>query len=155
MTWNEFYNKLISANTPHDTNIKIKGQDHELVFVASYYTEHYPDDEYLKVFFRDDTVLQVVPDTKELFFCDDERRNIDRGMIHDDRLVIDGKEYILQNGDDKQFVKKIYFGDLSDGEGECIFSDYAFQDEVWSLAVLDNGEVSDIHVKAIELKDIG
>ena len=69
-------------------------------------------------------------------------------------MKIDGKEYLLNNNDDKQFVKKIYFGNIEDGEGECVFSDYGFADEVWSLAVLDNRKESDMHMKRIDIKDV-
>ena len=108
------------------------------------------------MFFDDDTILEIIPNAKELYFCDDARRKIDTSLITDsgEYLKIDGKEYILNNKDDKQFVKNVHFGNLEDGEGECVFSDYGFADEVWSLATLDNGKESDVHVKRIDVKDV-
>lgn len=134
----------------------IKGKIRKAVFCASYFTEHYPDELYFKVFFDDDTILEIMPNTEELYFCDDVRREVDRKLITDfgEYLKIDGKEYLLNNNDDKQFVKKIYFGNIEDGEGECVFSDYGFADEVWSLAVLDNRKESDMHMKRIDIKDV-
>ena len=61
---------------------------------------------------------------------------------------------MLDNSNDKQFVKKIYYGDIKDGEGECVFSDYGFADEIWSLATLDDGRVSDIRAKKISIEGI-
>ena len=126
------------------------------MFCASYCTEHYPDEEYFKVFFDDGTVLEIMPNTEDLYFCDDMRRKIDRNLITDfgEHLKIDGKEYLLDNSNDKQFVKKIYYGDIKDGEGECVFSDYGLADEIWSLATLDDGRVSDIHAEKISIDDI-
>lgn len=134
----------------------IKGKIRKAVFCASYYTERYPDEVYFKVFFDDDTILEIMPSSEELYFCDDARREVDKNLITDfgEYLKIDGKEYLLYNYNDKQFVKKVYFGNLEDGEGECVFSDYGFADEIWSLAVLDNDKESDVHVKIIDVKDV-
>ena len=136
--------------------MKIIGKIRKAVFWASYFTELYTVELYFKVFFDDDTILEIMPNTEELYFCDDVRREVDRKLITDfgEYLKIDGKEYLLNNNDDKQFVKKIYFGNIEDGEGECVFSDYGFADEVWSLAVLDNRKESDMHMKRIDIKDV-
>ena len=74
--------------------------------MASYYTIHYPDEEYYKVFFDDDTILIMMPETESLYFCDDERREVDRELITDfgEYLHIDGKKYLFDNSNDKQFV---------------------------------------------------
>lgn len=129
---------------------------HQAVFMASYVTEKYPDDEYLKIFFKDNTILEVIPGSQEFFFCDDPRRNIDRNLIIDDgeRIKIDGKEFLSNGSEDKQYLKKIYFGNIEDGEGNCIFRDYEFKNEVWSLATLETGEKADVHVRKISAKDI-
>ena len=136
--------------------IIIEGVSRKAVFCASYYTEHYPDEEYYKVFFDDGTMLEIMPSAESLFFCDDIRRKIDRSSITDfgEYLNIDGKKYLLTNHNDEQYVKKVYFGD-NNGEGECVFSEYGFANEVWSLAVLGDGSVSDIHMRKISIMDIG
>lgn len=154
MTFSDFYNQLL--NIDKKTSIKIKDKDHEIVFVASYFTKNYPDEEYVKVFLSDGTILQATPGAEEVYFCDDSLRAVDRSLITDggEHLNIGGKQYTLENGDDQQLVKKIYFGNLSDGEGECVFSDYSCGDEVWSLAILPNGEFSDVHAKKIDLADV-
>lgn len=139
-----------------DSTVKIFGTDHKAVFMASYTTKHYPDDEYIKLFFADGTLLEIMPNEKEIFFCDDSRNEISRDLIIDDgkHLNIDGNLYTLENSNDTQIIKKIYFGDVADGESGCIFSDYVFEDEVWSLAKLENGQISDVHVRKIGIKDL-
>lgn len=136
--------------------LTIKDIDRQPAFAASYTTEHYPDDEYIKLFFTDGTLLEIMPSADELFFCDDERREVDRSLISDfdEYLNIDGTEFLANDLNDRQFVKTIYFGDPKDGETDCIFSDYGYADEVWSLAILPNGTISDIHTKRIAPSDI-
>lgn len=153
MTFNDLLNKVKKENP---VTMTIKGKARKTVFVASYCTEHYPNEEYLKIFFDDGTILEMMPKTGGLYFCDDERRMLDRNLItdYDEYLNIDNKQYLLENSDDKQVLKKIYYGDIDDGEGGCIFSDYGFANEVWSLAVLDDGSISDVHVRRISLKEI-
>ena len=153
MRFSDLIERIKTDNPP---GIIIKNVPRKVTFVASYYTEHYPDEEYFKIFFSDETILMIIPEAESLYFCDDERREINRELItgYGEYLHIDGKEYLLDNGDDKQFVKKIYFGNIKDGEGKCVFSDYGFADEIWSLATLSDGEISDIHAKEIDLKDI-
>ena len=144
------------TNIESSFDLKIKGVNRRVVFVASYNTEHFSDDEYLKIFFADGTILEIMPSTEELYFCDDMRREVDRSLVSEDGKIlnIDGKQFSLDNGDDQQFVKQIYFGDAKDGEEECVFSDYSCGDEVWSLAILPNGAKSDVHVKKISLSDL-
>lgn len=150
----KFDDLLTKIQNNNPVTMTIKGKARETAFVASYSTEHFPYDEYLKVFFTDGTLLEVMPGSEDLFFCDDERNEISRDLIKGDILEIDGKKYELENGDDEQFLKKIYYGNIKDGEGGCVFSDYSFDNEIWSLAVLDNGMISDVHAIKIELNEI-
>ena len=152
--FNTFYSKILGLKK--NTVLKVTGAGRKAVFMASYTTKHYPDDEYLKLFFADDTLLEIMPGQKEVFFCDDERRSLDRNLVKDDDkyLDVDGKRYSLDNANDTQVSKKVYFGDMTDGEGGCLFSDYSFEDEIWSLAVLENGEISDVHARRINVRDI-
>ena len=150
------FDNLLNKVKKEPVTITIKDKPRRIVFVASYCTKHYPDEEYLKIFFDDGTILEMMPETESLYFCDDERRIIDRGLIVDygEHLNIDSKQYLLDNSEDKQVLKKIYYGTIDDGEGGCIFSDYGFANEIWSLATLDDGSISDMHVRRISLKDI-
>ncbi len=143
-------------NIKYDSFVDIENTSHQAVFMASYVTEKYPDDEYYKIFFRDNTILEVIPSLQEFFFCDDSRRNIDRELIVNSgrQLEIDGKKFLSNGSEDNQYLKKIYFGDIKDGEGNCKFRDYECGDEVWSLATLENGEKADIHVRKILSEDI-
>lgn len=136
--------------------VNILGVDHQVSFMASYTTEKFPDDKYIKLFFSDGTLLEIMPSLEEVYFCDDNRKEISRNLItsNDKYLNIDGKQYVLKNANDIQIVNKIYFGDIADGEGGCRFSDYVFKDEIWSLATLDNGKISDVHVSKIKIGDI-
>lgn len=136
--------------------IKVTDKDHRAVFMASYTTKKFPDDEYIKLFFSDGTLLEIMPSQEEVYFCDDSRKEISRNLITSNGkyLNIDGKQYVLENANDTQIVKKIYFGDIVDGEGGCQFSDYVFDNEIWSLATLDNGKISDVHARRINVKDI-
>ena len=123
--------------------------------MASYTTKKFPDDEYIKLFFTD-ALLEIMPSQEEVYFCDDSRKEISRSLITSNGkyLNIDRKQYVLENANDIQIVNKIYFGDIADGEGGCRFSDYVFKDEIWSLATLDNGKISDIHARKIKIGDI-
>lgn len=136
--------------------IKVTDKDRRAIFMASYTTEKFPDDEYIKLFFSDGTLLEIMPSQGEVYFCDDSRKEISRNLITSNGkyLNIDGKQYALENANDTQIVKKIYFGDIADGEGGCRFSDYIFEDEIWSLATLDNGKISDVHARRIKIGDI-
>ena len=55
--------------------------------------------------------------------------------------------------DDIQVVKKIYFGDVSEGEAGCIFSDFGSTNKVWSLAKLDDGTISDVCAEKITIEE--
>ena len=136
--------------------IKVTDKDRKAVFMASYTTEKFPDDEYIKLFFSDDTLLEIMPSLEEVYFCDDNRKEISRNLIASNGkyLNIDGKQYTIENANDAQIVKKIYFGDIADGEGGCKFSDYVFDNEIWSLAILDNDKISDVHARKIKIGDI-
>lgn len=152
--FNTFYSKILKLKK--NDILKVASIGRKAVFMASYTTKHYPDDEYLKLFFADGALLEIMPGQKEVFFCDDKRRNLDRNLVKDDGkyLDVDGKRYSLDNANDTQIIKKVYFGDITDGESGCVFSDYSFEDEIWSLAVLENGEISDVHARRINVKDI-
>ena len=53
--FNTFYSKILGLKK--NTVLKVTGAGRKAVFMASYTTKHYPDDEYLKLFFADDTLL--------------------------------------------------------------------------------------------------
>ncbi len=152
MTFDDLLNKVKKELI----TITIKDKPRKIVFVASYYTEHYPDAEYLKIFFDDGTILEMDSVAERLYFCDDERRIIDRGSFSDygDYLNIDGEEYLLNDSNDKQVLKKIYYGNIDDGEGGYIFSIFVSVNGIWTLTTLDDGSISGMHERVISLKDI-
>ena len=152
MHFNDFLSKILSLQKR--AVINVSGTNHKASFMASYTTEHFPDDEYIKLFFDDGTLLEIMPSQEEIFFCDDPRKEIDRNLITGDILNIDDKQFVIENANDNQLIKTIYYGDIADGEGGCNFSDYIFNDEVWSLATLDNGKISDVHAKKIDIKEV-
>lgn len=153
LSFDKFLSKIL--NLEKGSAIKVIDKNRRAVFMASYTTKKFPDDEYIKLFFTD-TLLEIMPSQEEVYFCDDSRKEISRSLITSNGkyLNIDGKQYVLENANDIQIVNKIYFGDIVDGEGGCRFSDYIFEDEIWSLATLDNGKISDVHARRIKIGDI-
>lgn len=153
LSFDKFLSKIL--NLEKGSAIKVIDKNRRAVFMASYTTKKFPDDEYIKLFFTD-ALLEIMPSQEEVYFCDDSRKEISRSLITSNGkyLNIDGKQYALENTNDIQIVNKIYFGDIVDGEGGCRFSDYVFKDEIWSLATLDNGKISDVHVRKIKIGDI-
>lgn len=136
--------------------IKVDGVKREAIFMASYSSEHFPNNWYIKLFFKDGTILEVMPVSEEVFFCKEGRKEIDRSLLDNSgkRLTINGEEYDILNSNDIQVVKKIYFGDVSEGEAGCIFSDFGSTNKVWSLAKLDDGTISDVCAEKITIEDV-
>lgn len=153
LSFDKFLSKIL--NLEKGSAIKVIDKNRRAVFMASYTTKKFPDDEYIKLFFTD-ALLEIMPSQGEIYFCNDNRKEISRNLITSNGkyLNIDGKQYALENANDTQIVKKIYFGDIADGEGGCEFSDYAFNNEIWSLATLDNDKISDVHARKIKIGDI-
>lgn len=146
------YKKIL--NSKKGDEFSILGKKRRALFLARYFMKSCQDGEYLKCFFDDGTILEVMPEAREFYFGDDERRNINKDM-KDDVIEIDGKKFIAESGSDYQFVKEIYFGKIEDGEGECIFRDYTNDNEIWSLAIISaTQEESDIFVRKIEPEEI-
>lgn len=152
MTFDDLLNKV----KKEPITITVKDKPRKTVFAASYCTKHYPDAEYLKIFFDDGTILKTYPEDERLYFCDDKRRTIDRGLFSDygDYLNIDGEEYLLNDGGDEQVLKKTYYGNIDDGEDGHIFKTYVSVNGIWTLTTLDDGSISGMHEREISLKDI-
>ena len=134
--------------------IFVCNKERKIMFLGQYFAKSCPEESYFKAFFNDGTVLEIMPGSEEFYFGDDPRRDVKKDM-NDNEIMVDGKEFVAENDVDYQFVKQIYFGNMEDGEGECAFRDYAFGDEVWSLAVVSaTQEKSDILVRKVKFLEI-
>lgn len=127
--------------------IKVEDIEHEAIFMASYVTEHYPDNQYLKVFFEDGTALEIYDREPfyevdaELFFYDSSLREFKDESFTDygETLEVDGKEYMLNDSFDKRYIEKVFFGETKNGEGESITSIYVGRDGFW---LIEEGNVA-------------
>ena len=150
-----FHNLLDTIKENRSLTIRINDKARSTVFVASYGTRRYPQD-YFMVFFSDGAVLEILPDIERVCFSEVGKQRANRDLTTNlgHCLNIRGKEYVLHNFDDQQFLRKVYFGHIQDGEGECEFSDYCYAHDTWRIMTFPNGEKSDIFFEEISLDSI-
>jgi hypothetical protein len=86
--------------------------------------------------------------------CNFLQRPVDRNLIVDygETLEMNGNEFRLNDAQDHQTLRKVYFGDITDGEGDGIFSAYLFAGESFVLA--DDDKNRDSFSKEIPLESI-
>jgi len=150
-------------NNPEQTQVKIKNSDWKKIKgFAEFRTINFGDDGYFKIVFEDGTFLYILPADELLMYADSahadfsEIKNEEIGQK--EKLIIKGREYVLDNKNDFQYVKRLILGNYQDIEGEVKFSDYIPTDgasELLSLGVLlRTGERADINPAEIGIKDV-
>lgn len=137
-----------------DDEIFVDGEKRRVVFLGEYSLEHYPNQSFFKLFFDDGNWLEIEPASERCYMCNFLQRPVDRNLIvdYDETLKMNGNEFLLNDMQDRQTLRKIYFGDITDGEGDGIFSAYLFADEAFVLA--NDNKNRDSFSKEIPLENI-
>lgn len=110
-------------------SILIKGIQKNVVGLARYSTINNMKSEYIKVAFTDGSGMYFPLDEEVAFYFEKklgtafEVSDIDINGVNKD-LKWNGIDFRLANGDDYQFVRELYIGDITKIEGEVHFSDY-------------------------------
>ncbi len=148
-----------------DIHLKIKGDIKTIRGIALYRTLNMGDDEYIKVFFTDNSFVLLLLTEKEVYYdpmpvgCLESVADDEVGEAKE--LVYKGKKYVLKNQHDYQYVKQLVFGDIKSIEGEVEFSDYYPEDETESgkefLSVgflMYSGERADLNPTLLDLAEV-
>lgn len=104
----------------------IGGTERKLKGMAVFTTKNYSG-EYYKLFFEDESFLMLVPGDEEIYFSPrivEHIAEIDDKVIGTEKLFYVGKQFVLKDPDNYQFVKARMVGGPGDVEGEVRFSDY-------------------------------
>ncbi len=159
-SFDDFLQKLLSKSAG-DIELKIKGIEKKIKGMCRYTSNNY-DFEYIKIVFEDHSHLIIVPSEKDIAYADGvlgEAEGISDEMIGNKEVNYKGKKYVLDNGDDYQFVLNHLVGvPGKDIEGEVRFSDYIGVDddsEVLSLGwIVSTGKRADVLARGIDISDV-
>jgi len=162
-SFNKFLNYLIS-NALKKPILLVKGNKKTVKAMIRLISKNYLQEngDYIKVYFKEDGYLMIIPGAQEIYFSDvlqGKIPGITDDMIGKRKVItLNGKKYRLANKDDYQFVKQLYVGSPLEIEGECFFSDYypvegpkAFLSLGW---LSYNRKRADLKCQIIDLKDI-
>lgn len=158
MDFKEFYERLISLAEKWIFNISVKWEEKETKAMAEYYSVS--GLEYIKIIFKDKSFLYVVPWDEEIYYSKDyvvETWIKDEEIWNNEIVKYNEEEYFLDNKNDYQFVRKIFFWDYNDIEWEVKFSDYVPKewDDFLSLGwIVYWNKRADIHPSLISIYDI-
>lgn len=126
-SFDEFITKLFIGPTT-DTQISINGKSKTIKAMSRLTSINYLEGEYIKIYFKEDGYLLIIPQDKEIYFSDTLQNKIEGiadDMIGRDEIIhYQDRDFKLGNKDDYQFVKQLIVGGPLDIEGECRFSDY-------------------------------
>ena len=160
MQFKTFTNKLLSY--PSDVRLKINNRSKEIKAFVRLTSIKLPDCEYWKIRFTDDSYMLIMMADQEVYYSDHytfwakEVKDIYIGRKK--HLTFRGKQFVLGNKDDYQFVLEMVHGSPLDIEGECRFSDYfpiIGEKEFLSFGWLSRtGKRADIYCRKIELDQI-
>jgi hypothetical protein len=142
--------------------ITINGETKSIAGFAEFKSANIPDESYFKLSFNDHSVLVIIPSQNALFFSNEapiEFKEIaDEEIGVKKELTFRGKNYILDNANDYQYVIRLIKGDWKVIEGEVKFSDYVpsdGSDELLSLGwIVKTGKRADVNPKGISIQDI-
>lgn len=162
-TFSKFLKDLTSKGSTK-TTFHIRGKKKTIKAMIHLISKNYLKEsgDYIKIYFKENGYLLVIPSSKEIYFSDILQWKIpgitDQMIGKKKILTYKGKKYRLENKDDYQFVLRLYAGSPLDIEGECRFSDYFPVEgphEFLSLGWLSyNGKRADLHCEVVNLKDI-
>lgn len=156
-----FLDKLL-ASPSNLTRLSVGRKVKTIKAMAKLVSEHYPNDPYIKIIFRDDSFILIQPGDEEIFYAPSllgKAESIADGEIGvKETLTFNGKKYKLGNKDDYQYCLQLYVGSPKDIEGECKFSDYFPEvgpKEYLSLGwLMRTGERADINCKIISNSEV-
>jgi hypothetical protein len=150
------------ANPSTTTTIKINGISKTIKAMIRLTAKNNLGDEYIKIYFKEDGYLLIIPQDQEIYFADKLQWHIkeipDEIIGKQEIIHYQGRDYKLGNKDDYQYVLELVCGSPLDIEGECRFSDYfpttgpkAFLSLGW---LSKNNERADLHCEIINPKNI-
>ncbi len=159
MSAQELLDQLIQDPT---RKISIQGKVRSIVGFAEFKTINLGEESYYKIIFDDHSFLFIVPSQDLLLFTSDAPAHFaeipDEDIGIKQNIASRGKDYILENAHDYQYVVRLIVGDWKSIEGEVKFSDYVPADgasELLSLGwITRTGERADVNPKHIDITDI-
>jgi hypothetical protein len=160
-SFDEFMTKLFDHPSTK-TTFTINGKTKTIKAMSRLTSKNYLEGEYIKIYFKEDGYLLIIPQDKEIYFSDTLQNKID-GIAdsiigNEETIHYQGRDFKLGNKDDYQFVKELIVGSPLDIEGECRFSDYfpttglkAFLSLGW---LTYTNERADLYCEIIDPKNI-
>lgn len=136
-----------------NSNIKILDKNYIVKTKTWYATKEDSSTEYIKCELSDHKVLVIIPDEKYMYLGKViEKFSFTR--INENTIQYENKEF-TKTGEGHQYIKSIEFGNVDEVEGECIFEDYEYKNEVISLGILTKEKVrADVYATVLTMKDI-
>lgn len=159
MTITTFLNSLIENV---DQKVSIRGTQKSIIGFAEFKTINLGDDGYFKITFDDHSFLFIVPSEDLLLYTDELPKPFteikDEEIGAAEKITFRGREYVLENANDYQYVVRLMKGDFNTIEGEVSFSDYVPVDgasELLSLGwIVRTSERADVNPKEITMDEI-
>jgi hypothetical protein len=162
-SYKDFYQKLMNKPSQR-TVLKIMGKKKTIKAMARLTSKNYLSEsgEYIKIYFKEDGYLLIIPGEKEVYFSDVLQEHIkeisDKDIGKKQIVEYKGKKYKLDNKNDYQFVLELLVGSPLDIEGEVRFSDYFPVEgakEFLSLGwLVRTGKRADLHCELVDVGDI-
>lgn len=155
--------QIVAALIEHpDQPISIQGDSKDLAGLAEFKTVNQPNSSYFKATFQDHSSMCLIPSDNFLLYSEDAPQKFveiaDEDIGTKTELSFRGKEYVLDNANDYQYVIRLIKGDHSSIEGEVRFSDYLPKDgssEMLSVGwVVRTGERADVNPKELNPDEI-
>jgi hypothetical protein len=158
------FNTLKESLLNYTNNFSLKINDNlkRIIGIGLYKSINMGEDEYMKVFFHDNSFILVLINEEEIYYDPDpigEIKDIkDEEIGMHNEVTFNYKKYKIVNKDDYQYVIRLIAGDIKITEGEVRFTDYFPVDgskEFLSLGnYMINGKRGDLNPKLIEVEDI-
>lgn len=109
---------------------------------------------YVKCELSDNKILVIIPEDN-LIYIGEIIPNLEYKRISSEKILYKNNAFI-KTGEGHQFIVKIEFGNKNDIEGNCIFEDYEFENNIISLGILpdkDNRK-ADVVAKILNIENI-
>lgn len=146
----EYINRINS-----NTKLEILGQKYDVLSKTSYYTKNNPEVSYYKMVLTNHKILLILLED-DMAYIGEVNNNLGYRKSDNETITLDNSVY-KKIVEDYQYVNKIEFGDKSNVEFECDYTDYESEDgtTVISVATLRPENVpDDTIVKKLNIEDI-
>ncbi len=135
------------------SSILLDGKSYSVLGKGYYVTQTDTNSMYAKILLNDHYVLVISPSDNIAYFGQNKGRLSEFDRC-DSEIVFNGKKFIKVN-EDYQIMVKLSFGSPLEVEGEVVFWDYEFGDEIISVAVVSRTkERADVVGRYIKTSDI-